>query len=80
MLTIASAVLNPRSPYYARLRDKMLEEYEDNYWAEDAIFMERNSRDFVSRIERINLAAEAICKTLLASPVGQSVESKERHE
>ena len=46
-------------------------EYEDNYWAEDAIFMERNSRDFVSRIERINKNAEAICQTLAASPVGR---------
>ena len=52
----------------------MLEDYEDNYWAEDAIFMERNSRDFVSRIERINLNAEAICDTLLASPFGRQVE------
>ena len=39
-------------------------EYEDTYWAEDAIFMERNSRDFVSRIDKINANAEAICETL----------------
>lgn len=50
----------------------MIEEYEDNYWAEDAIFLERNSRDFVSRIERINMNAEAICQTLRASPIGKS--------
>jgi len=43
-------------------------EYEDHYWAEDAIFMERNSRDFISRIERINVNAEAICQVLRASP------------
>lgn len=54
----------------------MLEDYEDNYWAEDAIFMERNSRDFVSRIERINLGAEAICKTLLSSPFGRQLDYK----
>ena len=48
----------------------MIEEYEDNYWAEDAIFLERNSRDFVSRIERINVNAEAICQTLRASSIG----------
>lgn len=46
-------------------------EYEDNYWAEDALFMERNSRDFVSRIARINVNAEAICSTLQASKYGQ---------
>jgi cystathionine gamma-synthase len=79
-LTVFSAVLNPESPYYLLLHDKMLEDYEDNYWAEDAIFMERNSRDFVSRIERINLNAEAICDTLCASPFGRQVESKEEVE
>ncbi|KAI4198405.1 MAG: hypothetical protein LQ348_002029 [Seirophora lacunosa] len=42
-------------------------EYEDNYWAEDALFMERNSRDFVGRIARINRNAEAICNCLKAS-------------
>jgi cystathionine gamma-synthase len=62
-----SAVLNPKSLYYPLLREKMLEDYEDNYWAEDAIFMERNSRDFVSRIQRINFSAEAICNTLRES-------------
>lgn len=52
----------------------MIEEYEDNVWAEDAVFLERNSRDFVSRIERINLNAEAICLTLRASPAGKQCE------
>ena len=48
----------------------MKQDYEDNYWPEDAIYMERNSRDFVSRIDRINTNAEAICEKLKASPVG----------
>lgn len=76
MLTLASAILNPKSHFYALLQAKMLEDYEDNYWAEDAIFMERNSRDFVSRIERINLGAEAICETLLKSPFGRQLRNK----
>ncbi|KAI9787740.1 MAG: hypothetical protein M1839_000272 [Geoglossum umbratile] len=63
-----SCVLNPRSSYYRLLKDTLAVEYEDNYWAEDAIFMERNSRDFVSRIDRINLNAEAICDVLKAHP------------
>ncbi|KAL9020751.1 MAG: hypothetical protein Q9185_002067 [Variospora sp. 1 TL-2023] len=42
-------------------------EYEDNYWAEDALFMERNSRDFIARIARMNRNAEAICDCLKAS-------------
>lgn len=75
VLTVFSAVLNPKSPHYALLRAKMQEDYEDNYWAEDAIFMERNSRDFFSRIERINLGAEAICETLQTSPFGRQPEN-----
>ncbi|KAL8912266.1 MAG: hypothetical protein Q9171_002721 [Xanthocarpia ochracea] len=59
------------SRYYNRLKKTMELEYEDNYWAEDALFMERNSRDFVSRIARINLNAEAICSTLKASKYGE---------
>jgi cystathionine gamma-synthase len=44
------------------------EDYVDNHWAEDSIFLERNSRDFVSRIERIGINAEAICDVLTAHP------------
>lgn len=47
-------------------------EYEDNYWAEDALFMERNSRDFIARIARMNRNAEAICDCLKASRYGES--------
>ncbi|KAL9024744.1 MAG: hypothetical protein Q9180_007822 [Flavoplaca navasiana] len=67
-----SSILNPLSRYYQALKRKMETEYEDNYWAEDALFMERNSRDFVSRIARINVNAEAICSTLKASKYGYS--------
>ncbi|KAI9752798.1 MAG: hypothetical protein M4579_005473 [Chaenotheca gracillima] len=63
-----SLVLNPQSRYYHLMRKTLVNEYEDNYWAEDALFMERNSRDFVSRIERINVNAEAVCKVLQAHP------------
>ncbi|KAH0562576.1 hypothetical protein GP486_002743 [Trichoglossum hirsutum] len=66
-----SCVLNPRSQYYKLLKDTLVAEYEDNYWAEDAIFMERNSRDFISRIDRININAEAICDALKAHPRGK---------
>ncbi|KAI4233253.1 MAG: hypothetical protein LQ349_004522 [Xanthoria aureola] len=66
-----SSILNPRSRYYHLLKKTMETEYEDNYWAEDALFMERNSRDFVSRIARINVNAEAICNILQASKYGQ---------
>ncbi|KAL9595446.1 MAG: hypothetical protein Q9219_006437 [cf. Caloplaca sp. 3 TL-2023] len=67
-----SMILNPTSRFYDCLRKTIDVEYEDNYWAEDALFMERNSRDFVSRIARINANAEAVCKCLKATAFGQS--------
>ena len=73
MLISCSCVLNPRRRYYGQLRQALEVGYEDNYWPEDAVFMERNSRDFVSRNERINANAEAICEVLNDSPQGNSV-------
>jgi cystathionine gamma-synthase len=67
------SVLNPQSRYYSQLKDFVARDYEDNYWHEDAIFMERNSRDFISRIARINQNAEAICETLKTSPIVKEV-------
>ncbi|QSS55779.1 cystathionine gamma-synthase [Histoplasma capsulatum var. duboisii H88] len=64
-----SAVFNPHGQYYQKLKAVLETEYEDNYWGEDAIFLERNSRDFVSRIERINAATEEITAQLKASPL-----------
>ncbi|KAK6850851.1 cystathionine gamma-synthase [Apiospora arundinis] len=63
-------VLNPGGRYYADLKRVLTEETfeEHNYWAEDVMFMERNSRDFKSRIDRVNANAEAICDVLVAHP------------
>ena len=69
-LTSRSCALNPESKYYHQLRTYMDAEYEDNYWPEDAIFMERNSRDFISRNKRINVNAAAISTLLRASQNG----------
>ena len=68
-----SLVLNPRKRYYQQIKSTMDFQHEDNYWPEDAIFMERNSRDFISRIHRINANAEAICETLQASSIVQQI-------
>jgi cystathionine gamma-synthase len=67
-----SAILNPQSRYYRQLKQIWSQSYEDNFWAEDAIFLERNSRDFVSRIDRINDNAEAICEVLREHPRGKA--------
>ena len=63
-------VLNPHRKYYARLKETMTILYEDVFWSQDAVFMERNSRNFIARIHRINTNAEAVCKTLISSPRG----------
>ncbi|KAI1370276.1 PLP-dependent transferase [Hypoxylon crocopeplum] len=64
-----SIILNPNSRYYDPLKRVMTADFEDTYWAEDVIFMERNSRDFRSRIDRVNANAEAICEVLTAHPL-----------
>lgn len=65
-----SAVLNPNAQYYAALKETYNREYEDIYWAEDAVFLERNSRDFVTRIEQINSTTENVTAMLKESPLG----------
>ncbi|CZS95141.1 probable O-succinylhomoserine (thiol)-lyase [Rhynchosporium agropyri] len=68
-----SAILNTQGRYYQALKAVAEVDYEDNCWAEDLIFLERNSRHFVSRIERINGNAELICDVLRAHPLVQNV-------
>ncbi|KAG0231856.1 hypothetical protein BGW42_008605 [Actinomortierella wolfii] len=63
-----SLVLNPQRKHYAALKEAMSREYEDMMWQEDAIFMERNSRTFQSRIRRIDENTEALCDFLIAHP------------
>lgn len=67
-----AAILNPQGPYYKILKQALelpADEggYEDNHFEEDSIFLERNSRDFVERIKRVNVNAEALCDLLSSS-------------
>lgn len=68
-----SMIINPQSRYYQILKKVAEDQFEDNYWAEDVIFMERNSRHFVSRIDRINENADLICNILLKHPLVKNV-------
>ncbi|KAJ5233468.1 uncharacterized protein N7469_005234 [Penicillium citrinum] len=68
-----SAVLNPQGQYYKMLKETFDREYEDIYWAEDAVFLERNSRDFVTRIDKINSTSENITAMLKESPLVKDV-------
>ena len=63
-----SMILNPNSRYHEKLKKYVEETYEDNQFEEDSIYLERNSRDFVSRIQRVNTNAEVIADILLAHP------------
>ncbi|KAI0786308.1 pyridoxal phosphate-dependent transferase [Abortiporus biennis] len=59
-----SLVLNPKGRHYLELKSHMINFYEDSYYAEDAIYMERNSRDFRRRIKVIDGNTEAVCDFL----------------
>ncbi|KAH8688887.1 putative cystathionine gamma-synthase [Talaromyces proteolyticus] len=68
-----SAVLNPQGQYFQDLKSAFQSNYEDNLWVEDAVFLERNSRDFVSRIEKINATTELVTGILKSSPLVKDV-------
>ncbi|KAL0936672.1 cystathionine gamma-synthase [Colletotrichum truncatum] len=68
-----SAILNPSGKYYQALKNAWTQDLEDTYWPEDVVFMERNSRDFRSRVERINTNSEAICDILSGHPLVKKV-------
>ncbi|OQD88941.1 hypothetical protein PENANT_c003G03506 [Penicillium antarcticum] len=68
-----SAVLNPHGQYYSALKKIYDRDFEDIYWAEDAVFLERNSRDFMSRIDKINSTSENITAMLKESPLVKDV-------
>ncbi|TCD64636.1 hypothetical protein EIP91_003838 [Steccherinum ochraceum] len=70
-----SLVLNPKGQHYAALKSQLAQSYEDSYFAEDAIFMERNSRDFRSRIRKIDQNTEAVCDFLSSHKAPQSATS-----
>ncbi|KAF7970538.1 hypothetical protein HWV62_23699 [Athelia sp. TMB] len=67
-----SLVLNPAGRHYARLRAHMDAAYEDAYFGADAVYMERNSRDFARRIARIDASTRAVA-TFLHTKAGAGV-------
>ena len=61
-----SMVVNPHSPFRVEIMEAIKNLYEDVLWAEDAIFLERNSRTFVERTAQVNANAEAVANLLLS--------------
>lgn len=49
-----SVVLNKETRKYAELKKYFTAHYEDVFWAQDALVMERNSRDFAERSRKVN--------------------------
>ncbi|KAH8169053.1 cys/Met metabolism PLP-dependent enzyme domain-containing protein [Sarocladium implicatum] len=66
-------ILNPQGQYYEKLKNTMVSTFENSYWPEDIIYLERNSRDFASRVERVNVNSEAICQILCDHPAVKTV-------
>ncbi|KZS87275.1 PLP-dependent transferase [Sistotremastrum niveocremeum HHB9708] len=76
-----SMILNPASVYYEKLKKALTSCYDECYWGEDAVFLERNSRDFARRVHVIDGNAEAVCdwlreRSLEVSPDSGSVVKK----
>lgn len=47
-------ILNPNGKWFSQLNGLQEQEYEDNFFDQNAIFLERNSRDFVQRVRGID--------------------------
>ncbi len=73
---IAGALtVNPASPWHAVFRMALAgeETAHDLLWAEDAIVLESNSRDFADRVHRMNANAAALTGFLSAHPAVSEV-------
>lgn len=68
-----SMILNPRSKYYDALKRVQETEYEDTQFEEDSMYLERNSRDFITRTHRINRNAELVADMLRGHPAIKAV-------
>ena len=62
-------MLNPSSPFYAEFKKHLVTTYEDNYFGNDALVMEVNSRGIEQRIAATNRNAEALADMLYAQSV-----------
>ena len=63
-----AVVVKPETEVGTAILENLSEEYEDRLWAEDAGILERNSRDFSVRMNRINSTTETLCDVLKKNP------------
>lgn len=66
-----SLVLNSQGRHYAKLKQIQQIEYEDNFFNQNAIFLERNSRDFIKRVRRIDQTAMLLVEMLVKAQQGR---------
>lgn len=67
-----SVVLNPRSPLYPFAQQFFSSDsFEDLLWCEDAIYLERNSRDFVTRTLTVNKNTQRLLEDVLLPQEGK---------
>lgn len=68
-----SLVLNPQGRLYDFASTFLIEnqEYEDCLWCEDALYLERNSRDFVARTIKVNHNTEYLLNNVLIPQEGK---------
>lgn len=61
-------ILNRDSPLHDRMAAILSEIYVDDLWGEDAVVLERNSRDFPERMAKINAATETLVDAIAGHP------------
>jgi cystathionine gamma-synthase len=72
-VTGGSVILNRSRPLYSELKAAFEQEYRDTLFAEDAIVLEHNSRDYAERIPRINETTLEVVEFLAGRPEVESV-------
>jgi cystathionine gamma-synthase len=63
-VTGGALIVNPRSRYAARIVARLSETFDDLLFDADAVALERNSRDFESRMRQVNANAETLADFL----------------
>ena len=67
-------VLNPSLPLYRQIRSTLAELHQDLMFADDAVVLEVNSRNYSERVQRINQTTETVCEALRAHPLVERVD------
>ncbi len=67
------AILNKKKKHYPLIKDYLNQNYENNLWVGDCAALEKNSRGFVQRMQKINSTTETLCDKLSEHPMIQTV-------